>query len=353
LQKFLASEKARDRALQRLLRQLPDIFPFRLFAFSPFRPLSCVFLMVLALGLSLTLSRHLLAADKIPMVASIVPLGDFCTKIGGERVEVTVLIPPGASPHIFEPTPQAVAQAVQAKVFVYVGAGLDPWAVRVIATKEAQSQQVVEAVAGLSLAADSDLRHHEEAKSAAAGDHVAETAENHEHSHARGNPHVWLDPVWARDICRRIAAALMRADPAHREVYEANLSRYLKALDDLHLEIARRAAAWRLKEYVSFHPSFTYFAKRYGLKEAGVIEVAPGREPTPGHIRKIVEAIRKYQVRVVFAEPQLNPRMAQIIAKEAGAKVLMLDPLGGRPPYGNDYIEMMRHNLEVMEQAMQ
>ncbi|MDI6852039.1 MAG: metal ABC transporter substrate-binding protein [Deltaproteobacteria bacterium] len=307
----------------------------------------------MALGLSLTLPRNLLAADKIPVVASIVPLGDFCTKIGGERVEVTVLIPPGASPHIFEPTPQAVSQAFNAKVFVYVGAGLDPWAAKVIAAKEAKSQQVVEAVAGLRLEADTHIHHHggtEEA--AAAGDHAAEGSKNHDHSQLKGNPHVWLDPVWAQDICRRIAGTLTRADPAHRQVYEDNLDRYLRQLADLHQEIARRTAAWRLKEYVSFHPSFVYFAKRYGLREAGVIEAAPGREPTPGHIRKIVKAIQKFGVRVVFAEPQLNPRMAEIIAREAGAKVLLLDPLGGRPPYGNDYIAMMRYNLEAMEQAM-
>jgi zinc transport system substrate-binding protein len=350
LQRSPTPGKPNDRTFKRALRQLWEVFPFRLFPFSPFRPFFCILLAMVLLGAGPVCAQG--PSGKILMVASIVPLGDFCAKIGGERVEVMVLIPPGASPHIFEPTPQAVAQAVQARVFVYVGAGLDPWAERIIATKEAESQQVVEAVAGLSLEADSDFHHQEEIhKSAAAGDHFAETAKKHDHS--RGNPHVWLDPVWAQDICRRIAGALMRADPAHREVYEDNLNRYLKQLAELHQEIARRAAAWRLKEYVSFHPSFIYFARRYGLKELGVIELAPGREPTPGHIQRIVEAIKRFQVRVVFAEPQLNPRMAQIIAREAGARVLLLDPLGGRPPYGNDYLEMMRYNLEVMEQAMQ
>ena len=84
-----------------------------------------------------------------------------------------------------------------------------------------------------------------------------------------------------------------------------------------------------------------------------MIEVAPGREPTPGHIRNIVNAIRQYKVRVVFTEPQLSSRMAEVIAREAGVEVLMLDPLGGRPPYGDDYLRMMRYNLDVMERAMQ
>ena len=154
-------------------------------------------------------------------------------------------------------------------------------------------------------------------------------------------------------ICRRIAEALIKIDPEHRPAYEANLGRYLAELDGLNQEIANKVAGFRLREYVCFHPAFPYFARRYGLKEVGVIELAPGREPTPRHIQKIVQAIRKYGVRVVFAEPQLSHRVAAVIAREAGAKVLILDPLGGQPPYGTDYLKLMRYNLSVLEQAMQ
>ena len=109
---------------------------------------------------------------------------------------------------------------------------------------------------------------------------------------------------------------------------------------------------WRLRDYVSFHPAFTYFARRYGLNEVGVIEVAPGREPTPRHLQDLVAAIRRYGIKVVFAEPQLNPRVAEVIAQEAGVKVLMLDPMGGRPPYGSDYLKLMRHNLAALDEAL-
>jgi zinc transport system substrate-binding protein len=295
------------------------------------------------------LSQEAITAGKIPVAASIVPLGDFCRQIGGARVEVTVLIPSGASPHVFEPTPQAVARAMEARVFVYVGAGLDPWAERLMAAKEARAQIVVKAVASLPLLAEQvSPRHDETPTSSTPGGHQAQ-----DHAPAQGNPHVWLDPVYARDICRRLATAFIQADQAHQQDYDRNLNTYLDELKNLDQEISRRVAAFSIKEFVSFHPSFSYFAKRYGLKEVGVIEVAPGREPTPGHIRNIVNAIRKHKVRVVFAEPQLSPRMAEVIAREAGVKVLMLDPLGGRPPYGDDYLRLMRYNLGVMERAMQ
>ena len=280
--------------------------------------------------------------DKIPTAASILPLGDFLDQLGGERIQVTVLIPPGASPHVFEPSPAAVAEAAKARVLVYVGAGLDPWVSRLVARRGPDDPGVVQATAGLPLIAEVAPHSH--------GHHPGKGAA---HRHEQGNPHVWLDPVLAQDICRRIAAALMAVDPEYREYYQGNLSRYLAELEALHREIEAAVASFRLKEFVSFHPAFTYFARRYGLTEAGVIEAAPGREPTPGHLKRLAAQLKKSGARAVFAEPQLSPRAAEVLAREAGVKVLILDPLGGRPPYGRDYLKLMRHNLAVMQQALQ
>jgi zinc transport system substrate-binding protein len=282
-----------------------------------------------------------------PVAASILPLGDFCHKIGGNEVEVHVLVPPGASPHVFEPSPTAVAQAMAARVFVYVGAGLDPWAERLIAAQKTPGQAVVEAVAGIPLIKDVDEHEHEEA-----GAKEPEEGEPHHH-HEAGNPHVWLDPVLAQDICRRIALALIQVDPTHKNAYEVNLAMYLGQLQKLDQDIKAVVATFHQREYVSFHPAYAYFSRRYGLREVGVIEAAPGREPSPGHLQRLIAAIKKTGVKAVFAEPQLSSRVAEVIAQEAGVKVLILDPLGGRPPYGSDYLKLMRHNLAVLVQAMQ
>ena len=156
----------------------------------------------------------------------------------------------------------------------------------------------------------------------------------------------------AQEICRKIAAAFIQADPGHRAQYEANLQSYLAALDELNQEIAAKARTWRLRDFVAFHPSFSYFARRYNLHEVGTIEEAPGREPTPRHLQDLVAAIRRYGIKVVFAEPQLNPRVAEVIAQEAGVKVLRLDPMGGAPPYGSDYLLLMRANLAALDAAL-
>jgi zinc transport system substrate-binding protein len=297
-------------------------------------------------------ARAAVPAGRIQVAATIVPLGDFCRQIGGDLVQVQVLIPPGASPHVFEPAPSVMAKASQARVFVYIGAGLEPWADKLLQARGPKNIIVVEAAGGIPLLGMA-AHHHEpgEAEDRDRDDHHPGPAAAPD-SHAGGNPHIWLDPVLAQEICRKIAGALIQADPGHRARYEANLKSYLDALVELNREIETQAQNWRLRDFVSFHPAFAYFAQRYHLHEVGTIEAAPGREPTPRHLQNLVAAIRRYGIKVVFAEPQLNPRVAQVIAQEAGVKVLMLDPMGGRPPYGSDYLQLMRYNLAVLDQAL-
>jgi zinc transport system substrate-binding protein len=289
-------------------------------------------------------------AGKLLVAATIVPLGDFCEKIGGDLVQVQVLIPPGASPHVFEPPPSVMARASQARVFVYIGADLEPWADKLLRSRGRDGLVVVEAAQDVPLLQDTHQHHHEEAgKPGPAGrHHEAESADRHQ----AGNPHIWLDPVLAQDIAAKIARALIQADPGHRAQYEANLKDFQAQLAALDQEIKEHALKWRLRDYVSFHPAFSYFARRYNLHEVGTIEAAPGREPTPRHLQNLVAAIRRYGIKVVFAEPQLNPRVAEVIAQEAGVKVMKLDPMGGAPPYGSDYLHLMRANLAALDEAL-
>ncbi len=288
------------------------------------------------------------AAGKISVAASIPPLGDFCRHLGGDLVQVQVLIPPGASPHAFEPAPSVMARASQARVFVYIGAGLEPWAEKLLHAQGPGDQVVVEAARGVPLLG---MAGHQHGEGKAEAHPAAGQADPHD-SHLSGNPHIWLDPVLAQDICRKISQAFIQVDPGHRAQYEANLQNYLADLEKLNQEIESQSRNWRLRDFVSFHPSFSYFARRYNLHEAGTIEESPGREPTPRHLQDLVASIRRLGIKVVFAEPQLNPRVAEVIAQEAGVKVLTLDPMGGQPPYGDDYLKLMRYNLAELNRAL-
>lgn len=269
-------------------------------------------------------------AQPLRVVASISPIGDMVREVGGDRVVVRVLLPPGASPHVFEPTPSTVKDISQARLFFGVGAGLDFWAEKVVKASREHIRIIL-------LTERMKLLHEE-------GDHG--------HRHGTANPHVWLDPLLAMEMVRKIEKTLQETDPQGAHTYRARSAEYIAKLQALDTEIRNAVSAFSIKSFVSFHPAWDYFALRYGLKSVGVIEESPGKEPSPQRLQAIVKAIRHYRIRAVFAEPQLNPKTAEVIAHEAGVKVIMLDPEGGLP--GREtYLGLMKYNLARLKEAMQ
>lgn len=282
------------------------------------------FLAIFALGASDAF------AQPMKVAASTYPIGDMVKEVGGERVEVRVLLPPGASPHVFEPTMRTAKELSQARLFFEVGAGLDFWAEK-LARRSKENIRIVVLSEGMKL-----LREEGE----------------HGHEHETANPHVWLDPVLAMEMVKKIEKVLVEADAQGANTYRRRSADYIVKLQTLDAEIRKTVATFSIKSFVSFHPAWDYFALRYGLKSVGVIEESPGKEPSPQKLQAIVKAIKDHHIRAVFAEPQLNPKAAEVIAHEAGVKVIMLDPEGGLP--GREtYLDLMKFNLERMKQAMQ
>lgn len=269
-------------------------------------------------------------AQPIKVVASIYPVGDMVKEVGGDRVEVRVMLPPGASPHVFEATPGIAKELSQARLFFEVGAGLEFWAERLVRTSENKIRVVV----------------------LSEGMKLLQEKGGHGDEHGTANPHVWLDPLRAVEMVRKIGKALEETDRQGAGIYRRRSGEYIAKLQALDEEIRKAVSTFRIKSFVSFHPAWDYFALRYGLKSVGVIEESPGKEPSPRKLQAIVKAIKDYHIRAVFAEPQLNPKAAEVIAGEAGVKVIMLDPEGGLP--GREtYIGLMKYNLERLKEAMQ
>jgi ABC-type Zn uptake system ZnuABC Zn-binding protein ZnuA len=269
-------------------------------------------------------------ARPLRVVASIFPVGDMVKEVGGDRVTVQVLLPPGASPHVFEPTPGMAREVSQAGLFFEIGAGLDFWAEKLVKGVKPNIRVVV----------------------LSNGMKLLKEEGEHGHEHGAGNPHVWLDPVLAMEMVKKIQKVLAETDPPGAEIYRKRGADYIAKLKILDAEIRKTIATFTIKSFISFHPAWDYFAIRYGLTDAGVIEESPGEEPAPRKLESIVKAIRHYHIRAVFAEPQLNPKVADMIAHEAGVKVVMLDPIGGLPGRMT-YLELMRYDLRQMKDAMQ
>jgi zinc transport system substrate-binding protein len=282
--------------------------------------------------------------NKLPVVSSIYPVADMVRQIGGEHVDVTVVLPAGASPHTFEPKPGMLKKFSSAKIFFMIGAGLEFWAEKFIRLSDPNLTTVVLSE-GIPLIRTLD--HHDE----------------YEHRHSKGgvaisealaaNPHIWLDPSIARVMVNTITAVLSDVDREYAGTYQHRSDIYLDELNRLDDQISKTIASFTNKKYVSFHASWVYFARRYGLESVGVIEASPGRNPSPLWIKRIVENIKAYRIQSVFAEPQLNPKVAEVIAKEAGVNVLVLDPIGGpNVPGRSSYIDLMNYNLNVLQKAM-
>lgn len=279
------------------------------------------------------------SAERVTVVTSIYPLMDMVKQVGGDRVDVSFMVPPGASPHTFEPKPSDMIRIGNARMFVLIGAGLEFWAEKAIKSAGKKDLKVLTLSEGMPLIRG-EHHHHEEGKS---GGHEEEAAD----------PHVWLDPLLAKVMVDKIAAAIIELDPAGRSYYRQRADRFKGELDILHTTIEKSVKSFRIKEYVTFHSAWNYFSRRYGLRVIGVIEESPGKEASPKHIARLVNEIRKAGARIIFAEPQFNPKAAEVIAREADAKVLFLDPTGGPGFKGRDsYIGLMRYNLSVFEEAM-
>lgn len=282
------------------------------------------------------------SGDKLTVVATIFPLADFVKNVAGDKAEVVTLLPPGASPHTYELTPGGMKTVNEAKLLVINGAGLDFWIVEEMESTSdllVVDTSAIPTMEGALLAGDEHEHEHE-------GD------EGHEHGDA--NPHIWLDPVLAQKQVEAIATALVMVDPENQDFYLDNAADYIAELRALDAEIEETTQGFSSREFITFHPAWTYFAERYYLVEAAVIEESPGKEASVEYIKHVIDVAKEYQVRAIFAEPQFSTKAADAIASDSGAEVLLLDPIGGAEVTGRDsYISLMRYNVEQMKQAMQ
>ncbi|MFC1726261.1 metal ABC transporter substrate-binding protein [candidate division KSB1 bacterium] len=295
-----------------------------------------IFVLVLSCG---TEKRP--GSEKINVITTIFPLKDITKNIGGDKVAVTNLLPSGSSPHTFEPTPGQIKELQRSDVCIRIGLDIDFWLDKMITSAGKKDLKIVTASEHVSIITEEEEEHEPGEE------------EHSDHEHKGGNPHIWLDPVIVKEIAKQITSALTEKLPAEKDYFEKNLSEYNRKLDELDLEIRDRVSGFSLKEFISMHSAWIYFAQRYGLKQAGVLTESPGKEPTPRYVADLIRTIKSINAKTVFAEFQLNPKLAETIAGETGTNVLLLDPLGDElSEERNTYIKLMKYNLKIMEEGL-
>lgn len=286
-------------------------------------------LLALLAGCAQPVDGPVLSSGEKPLVlVTFYPLHELAVAIGGDRVDVTTLIPPGTEPHDFEPSAQDMKRLGTAHVFVYNGGGFEPWVEK--ALKGIRPQAVVETAEGLKLekGVDSDG-----------------------HSHGQ-DPHIWLDPILVQHQVDRILEALTAVDPANRDLYAANAAAYKERLGVLDQEFRDGLATCKRREIVTAHAAYGYLASRYNLKQVPLMGLSAEAEPKPRDLAKVVTFVRENQVSYIFFESAVTEKVAQVIAQETGAKTLVLHPLE-TPIEGKDFFAAMRQNLTHLRLALE
>jgi zinc transport system substrate-binding protein len=263
------------------------------------------------------------------VVASFYPFYEFARQVTGAEAHVGVLVPPGVSPHDWEPLSADVVRVQSGRVFVYNGGGVEPWADKLLVELRGRGPRIVKATDGLILLTTG----------------------------GRPDPHVWLDPLLARDQVEAIRAALTAVDPSHAATYDANASAFSSRLLALHERFKEGLAQCARRDIVVSHAAFAYLARRYELRQVPIIQsLAPDAEPSPADLAALTRYARQAGVGHVFFESLVAPKLAETVAHEIGARVLLLNPLEGltrdEEARGVSYVDLMDQNLQNLRTAL-
>ncbi|QRG67823.1 metal ABC transporter substrate-binding protein [Brevibacillus choshinensis] len=288
------------------------------------------------------------ATAKPKVYTTIYPLEYVAKRIGGEHVEVTNLVPAGVEPHDFEPTAKDMVALSGADVFAYNGSGLELWIDKAVEGIDKNKTSVVNATEGMDLLHAAPEEEHA---------HESEAAtEEHDHDHGENDPHVWLDPAKLKEQAAKVKDALVKKDQAHAADYEKNFQQLSGDLDQLDKEFKEMVAGSSKKEFMVAHSAFSYLAHRYGLEQVAISGVNPSDEPSPSELKKLVEHVKEHQISYVLFETLVSPKVAEVIAKEAGVQTATLNPLEGLTEddvkAGRDYLSIMRDNIATLRAAL-
>jgi zinc transport system substrate-binding protein len=279
---------------------------------------------------------------ELSVLAGFYPLQWATERIGGDRLSVTSATPRGGEPHDLELTPQDVAAVAEADLVVYLG-GFQPALDDAVESEAGDRGWDAAESAHLSLTVEGEEHGHE--------DEHAEEEEGHSHEEGSVDPHFWLDPTRLADVGDALAGRLAELDPDGADTYEQNAADLRSDLEALDGEMEAGLSSCSVDTLVTSHDAFGYLAERYGFEVVGIAGLSPSQEPSPDQLAEITELVRDRGVTTIYTETLVDPAVAETVADEAGVQTAVLDPIEGLSDAspGDDYLAIMRANLEVLE----
>jgi zinc transport system substrate-binding protein len=270
-------------------------------------------------------------AEKLQIMVSILPQKYFVERIGGEDVSVEVMVEPGASPATYEPKPQQLQALSKADAYVSIGVPFEnAWMNRISAAN--REMLIVDTTQGI------------ERMPMAAHIHGEQEEEIHTDEEFNPDPHIWLSPQLVKVQAQTIYKALVQLIPEQTATYQANLESFLADIEALDRELRESLSGLDQRKFMVFHPAWGYFARDYGL-EMITIEVG-GTEPSAAELAALIAEAKEENIKVIFAQPEFSTRNAEIIARQIGGEVLLLDPLAP------NWLENLRHVSQTLAQVL-
>jgi len=268
--------------------------------------------------------------DNVGILVTIVPQIEMVESIGGEFVDVTVMVPAGESPHYFEPNPEQMTNVAKATAFFKVGSGVEFELVHMDTILEQNPDLIV-------------FDCSKEVEVISFDDHYGKEHQDEnegDHDHEGTDPHIWTSPLNFKKMAKVVYSGLVEIDPDHQENYYNNYEAYISKLDDLHSNVTHMLQPYIGKSFMVYHPAWGYFGDTYNLKQNAIED--EGKQPGPAGIAAIIEQAKNETIKVIFVAPQFDTTSADTIASEIGGNVVFANPLM------TDYISTILHLAEDM-----
>ena len=264
-------------------------------------------------------------SSKLQVISSFYTLHEFSQNVGQEKVDVTLLVPVGVEPHDWGPTIKDVQRMQKSDLIIINGIGFENWVDNLYETD--YQGVIVDTSNGI---LDKNL--------------------GQEHINTSGDPHIWLNPVYAKIQVQNIANAFSNSDPKNQQYYQSNAAKYIEELDLLDSKIRNELSNCN-HDFVAFHDAFSYFADEYNLNQHTIISSNnPHGEATAKTLENVISTAKELNIKVIFSEENVNTRTSEIIANEIDGKVLVLSPL--EVSSDGTYISKMIDNLYNLEEAL-
>jgi zinc transport system substrate-binding protein len=270
--------------------------------------------------------------EKLQVTTSFYPLYYFASQVAKAHAQVKNITPAGAEPHDYEPTPRDIDMIEKSDLLILNG-GVEAWADKIRDNLKGSNVRIIIAGEGLI------------------------TKELEEEGKKVRDPHIWLDPQLAKEEVHRITDGYVQIDPKNTTHYQKNEKELVQKLDELDSHYKQSLATCRLKDIITSHAAFGYLAARYGLNQVTVTGISPDEEPSAQKLAEVANFAKKNNVKYIFFETLVSPKLAQTIAREVGAKTLVLDPIEGLSDndikQGKNYFSVMENNLKNLQTALE